>query len=116
LLLIRAGYAPYMSIQSFPHKPILYLWIETQLSPLLLIRAGNAAYLALQTFPVRPQYKDLVWFLSIWNAWPTPKKNSEKNSAAPIVSNEEFLCMIHLRMVAYVGHVLTRLNSNQHAS
>jgi hypothetical protein len=56
------------------------------------------------------------WFLSIWNAWPTPKKNSENTSAAPIESKAEFLYMIHLRMVAYREHFLAMLNSNHHAS
>jgi hypothetical protein len=56
------------------------------------------------------------WFLSIWNAWPTPKKNSENTSAAPIESTAEFLYMIHLRMVAYDDHFLAMLNSNHHAS
>jgi len=56
------------------------------------------------------------WFLSTWNAWPTAKKNSEKNSAAPIENKADFLSMIHLRMVAYVDHFLGRLQSNQHAS
>jgi hypothetical protein len=56
------------------------------------------------------------WFLSIWNAWPTPKKNSENTSAVPIESTTEFLYMIHLRMVADVDHFLALLNSNHHAS
>jgi hypothetical protein len=56
------------------------------------------------------------WFLSIWNAWPTPKKNSENTSTAPIESTAEFLYMIHLRMVAYVDHFLAMLDSNHHAS
>jgi hypothetical protein len=56
------------------------------------------------------------WFLSIWNAKPTSRQNSEKNSAAPIESSVEFLYMTHLRMVAYVDHFHAMRNSNQHAS
>ena len=68
LPLIRAGYAPYMSFQSFPrkHKAYSILDLETHLAPLLLILAGNAAYLALQSFPVRPQYKDLAYSIRVW--------------------------------------------------
>jgi hypothetical protein len=69
LLLILAGSASYMSLQSFPHKhkaySILDLCIESHLSPLLLILAGNAAYLALQSFPFRPQYKDLAYAILV---------------------------------------------------
>jgi hypothetical protein len=56
------------------------------------------------------------WFLSIWNAWPTLKKNNENNTAVTIESKAEFLYIIHLLMVAYREHFLFMLNSNQHAS
>ena len=42
------------------------------------------------------------FFKSIWNAWPTPKKSSENNSAALIESRAKFLHITHPPMFGYV--------------
>jgi uncharacterized membrane protein SirB2 len=68
VLLILAGYASYMALQSFPFRPqykglaysILALCIEPHLSPVLLILAGNASYLVRQLSPFRLHCKDLA--------------------------------------------------------
>jgi hypothetical protein len=66
LLLILAGSAPYMPLQSFLHKDLTYsirdLCIETQRSPWLLIRAGSASCMSLQSFP----HKELAYSILVW--------------------------------------------------